>query len=200
VSLFITFEGAEGSGKSTQVALLGKALAEHDPILTREPGGTKLGERIREILLNSDLDIDGTAEMYLFMAARKQLIAEVIKPSLAAGRIVIADRYHDSTIAYQGGGRQVDTAWPATFPRPDVTFLLALSVHDGRARLKAAGKSADRMERESVAFHERVVAVYDRLAAVEPNRIVRIDASQPAEAIHATVLARVRARLAAPRA
>ena len=197
MSLFITFEGAEGSGKSTQVALLGKALAERDPVLTREPGGTKLGERIREILLNSDLEIDGTAEMYLFMAARKQLITEVIKPALASGRIVIADRYHDSTIAYQGGGRQVDTAWPESFPRPDITFLLALSVEAGRARLKAAGKSADRMERESVAFHERVVAVYERLAEVEPGRIVRIDATQSTEAIHATVLARVQARLAA---
>lgn len=105
MGLLITFEGPEGSGKSTQVELLGKALFDLSPVLVREPGGTEVGERIRDILLNGNFEIDPEAEMYLFMAARRQLIADVIVPALEEGRIVIADRYHDSTLAYQGGGR-----------------------------------------------------------------------------------------------
>ncbi|OLC15450.1 MAG: dTMP kinase, partial [Actinobacteria bacterium 13_1_40CM_66_12] len=116
--LFITFEGPEGSGKTTQVELLGAALANREPVLVREPGGNELGERIREIVLYGALELDAEAEMYLFMAARRQLIAEVIAPALAAGQIVVADRYHDSTLAYQGGARGVPTTWPSTFPRP----------------------------------------------------------------------------------
>src|ERR1700752_2530366 len=95
--LFITFEGTEGAGKTTQVELLGEWLSSRDPVLVREPGGTELGERIREIVLLGALDIDAEAEMYLFMSARKQLVRDVIPPALAAGQIVIADRYHDST-------------------------------------------------------------------------------------------------------
>src|SRR5439155_6547762 len=103
--LFITFEGTEGSGKTTQAELLGEWLSRHDPVAVREPGGTELGEQIRDVLLYKGLEIDPEAEMYLFMASRRQLIAEVIVPALAAGQIVIADRYHDSTLAYQGGAR-----------------------------------------------------------------------------------------------
>src|SRR5467141_1962801 len=156
--LFITFEGPEGSGKTTQVELLGAALANREPVLVREPGGNELGERIREIVLYGAMELDPEAEMYLFMAARRQLIAEVIAPALAAGQIVIADRYHDSTLAYQGGGRGVPVTWPATFPRPDMTFLLALPVHKGLERQLGAGKTADRVERESIEFHKRVAA------------------------------------------
>ena len=122
--LFITFEGTEGSGKTTQVEMLGEWLSSHDPVVIREPGGTELGERIREVVLFAGLVMDAEAEMYLFMAARRQLIGEVIAPALTAGQIVIADRYHDSTLAYQGGARGVPATWPSTFPRPDVTFLL----------------------------------------------------------------------------
>src|SRR6202521_4151773 len=117
------------------------------------------------------------------MAARRQLLLELITASLALGRIVIADRYHDSTLAYQGGGRGVPVIWPATFPRPDMTFLLALPVQSGRERQLSAGKSADRVERESIDFHTRVAAEYDRIAAAEPVRITRLDASESREAL-----------------
>ena len=140
--LFITFEGTEGSGKTTQVELLGEKLSRRQPVVVREPGGTELGERMRDVLLMSGMQLDGEAEMYLFMAARRQLLQELITPALALGRIVIADRYHDSTLAYQGGGRGVPVIWPATFPRPDMTFLLALPVEHGRQRQLSAGKSA----------------------------------------------------------
>ena len=189
--LFITFEGTEGSGKTTQVELLGEKLSRRQPVVVREPGGTELGERMRDVLLMSGMQLDGEAEMYLFMAARRQLLQELIMPALALGRIVIADRYHDSTLAYQGGGRGVPVIWPATFPRPDMTFLLALPVEHGRQRQLSAGKSADRVERESIEFHNRVAAEYDRLAAAEPERITRLDASESREAVHHKVMDRV---------
>ncbi|MDQ6720529.1 MAG: dTMP kinase [Candidatus Dormibacteraeota bacterium] len=189
--LFITFEGTEGSGKTTQVELLGEKLSHRQPVVVREPGGTELGERMRELLLTSGMQLDGEAEMYLFMAARRQLLQEVITPALALGRIVIADRYHDSTLAYQGGGRGVPVMWPSTFPRPDMTFLLALPVQNGRERQLSAGKSADRVESESIEFHMRVAAEYDRLAAAEPARFTRLDASESREAVHHKVMNRV---------
>ena len=189
--LFITFEGTEGSGKTTQVELLGAKLAYRQPVVVREPGGTELGERMRQLLLFSGMEIDGEAEMYIFMAARRQLLQELITPSLNLGRIVIADRYHDSTLAYQGGGRGVPVPWPATFPRPDMTFLLALPVQKGRERQLSAGKSADRVERESVEFHNRVAAEYERLASAEPERFTRLDAHESREALHHKVMSRV---------
>jgi dTMP kinase len=189
--LFITFEGTEGSGKTTQVELLGEKLSYRQPVVVREPGGTELGERMREVLLTSGMEIDGEAEMYLFMAARRQLLQEVITPALALGRIVIADRYHDSTFAYQGGGRGVPVIWPATFPRPDMTFLMALPIQSGRQRQLSAGKTADRVERESIEFHMRVAAEYDRLAAAEPDRFIRLDASESREALLHKVMGRV---------
>src|SRR3979409_2477462 len=153
--LFITFEGTEGSGKTTQVEMLGEWLSSHDPVVIREPGGTELGERIREVVLFAGLVMDAEAEMYLFMAARRQLIGEVIAPALAAGQIVIADRYHDSTLAYQGGARGVPTTWPSTFPRPDVTFLLSVPVEHGLERLVHAGKKPDPVEGEPAELHPR---------------------------------------------
>ena len=193
--LFVTFEGPEGSGKTTQVELLGEALASRGPVMVREPGGNELGERIREIVLYSALELDAEAEMYLFMAARRQLIAEVIVPALAGGQIVVADRYHDSTLAYQGGGRGVPTTWPPTFPRPDVTFLLSVPVESGLERLARAGKKPDRVESESIEFHKRVAAAYDRLAAAEPERFMRLDATGSREHIHISVMDRLRPRL-----
>jgi dTMP kinase len=189
--LFITFEGTEGSGKTTQVEMLGEWLAPHDPVVVREPGGTELGERIREVVLFAGLDIDAEAEMYLFMAARRQLIAEVIAPGLATGKIVVADRYHDSTLAYQGGGRGVPAVWPSTFPRPDVTFMLEGPVETGLGRQQSAGKSPDRMEQESVEFHRKVAEAYGRLAAAEPERFVRLDATGSREKIHLEVKQRL---------
>jgi len=193
--LFITFEGPEGSGKTTQVELLGQALAGREPVMVREPGGNELGERIREIVLYGALELDAEAEMYLFMAARKQLITEVIAPALAAGQIVVADRYHDSTLAYQGGARGVPTTWPSTFPRPDVTFLLSVPVESGLERLAKAGKKPDRVERESIDFHNRVAAAYDRLAKAEPQRFARLDATGSRDHVHQAVMNRLQVLL-----
>jgi len=185
--LFITFEGTEGSGKTTQAELLGEWLAKRDPVVVREPGGTELGEQIRDVLLYKGLEIDAEAEMYLFMASRRQLIAEVIAPTLASGQVVIADRYHDSTLAYQGGGRGIPTTWPPTFPRPDITFHLEGPVETGLSRHEQAGKSKDRMEQESIDFHRKVAEAYDKLAAAEPSRFVRLDATGSRDKIHLEV-------------
>jgi dTMP kinase len=189
--LFVTFEGVEGSGKTTQAELLGQALESRNPVLVREPGGTELGERMREVLLYGGMQIDPEAEMYLFMAARSQLVAEVIGPAIGGGQVVIADRYHDSTLAYQGGGRGLVTSWPMAFPKPDVTFLLELPVEGGRLRQLVSGKKADRVESEALDFHERVAAEYARLARAEPNRFVRIDARDTRENVHSIVKQRV---------
>jgi len=185
--LFITFEGTEGSGKTTQAELLGEWLAKRDPVVVREPGGTELGEQIRDVLLYKGLEIDAEAEMYLFMASRRQLIAEVIAPALASGQVVIADRFHDSTLAYQGGGRGIPTTWPPTFPRPDITFLLEGPVETGLSRHEQAGKSKDRMEQESIDFHRKVAEAYDKLATAEPSRFVRLDATGSRDKIHLEV-------------
>jgi dTMP kinase len=197
--LLITFEGVEGAGKTTQAEMLGQALAAKDPVLVREPGGTELGERMREVLLFGGMAMGPEAEMYLFMAARSQLVREVIAPAIEAGQIVIADRYHDSTLAYQGGGRGVATYWPPSFPRPDITFLLSLPVEGGRMRQLVAGKKADRVESEPSDFHERVAAAYERLAAAEPGRFVRLDAAESRDKVHALVIERVEPILAARR-
>jgi len=197
--LFITFEGVEGSGKTTQAEMLGQALSTRDAVVVREPGGTELGEKIREMLLYGGMQIDGEAEMYLFMAARSQLIAEVIRPALEAGQVVVADRYHDSTLAYQGGGRGIATSWPPAFPKPDLTFLLALPVEGGRLRQLVAGKKADRVESEANDFHERVASAYEKLAAAEPQRFVVIDATGSRENVHSIVKQRVDQLLAATR-
>jgi dTMP kinase len=189
--LFITFEGPEGAGKSTQVELLRAALARREPVVTREPGGTPLGERVRDLLLHSGVAMTPEAEMLLFMASRAELVSRVIAPALAAGRTVIADRYHDTTLAYQGGGRGVATWWPESFPRPDRTFLLDLPAEVGLERLRRSGRSADRLESEDLAFHRAVVRAYRRLAEAEPERWVELDATRSPEELHAAVMAGV---------
>jgi dTMP kinase len=197
--LFITFEGTEGSGKTTQAELLSEWLEKQSPVLVREPGGTELSEQIRDVLLYRGLEIDAEAEMYLFMAARRQLIAEVIAPALAAGQIVIADRYHDSTLAYQGGARGVPTTWPPTFPRPDITFLLEGPAEVGLNRHQEAGKRKDRMEQESIDFHRHVAEAYEKLADAEPQRFVRLDATGSRDRIHLEVRDRLKELLAEAR-
>jgi dTMP kinase len=193
LSVFVTFEGADGAGKSTQVELLRAAMSDRSPLVVREPGGTPLGERVRELLLHG-VSMSPEAEMLLFMAARAELLAEAIRPALEVGRLVIADRYHDSTLAYQGGGRGVETWWPADFPRPDRTFLLRLPSPE-TAFARIAGRRADRLESAGLDFHRRVAAAYDRLAAAEPSRWVVLDATRPPEEVHAEVVAALRPQL-----
>jgi len=194
--LFITFEGVEGSGKTTQVELLGQALGNWQPVIVREPGGTELGERMRDVLLFGGMAIDREAEMYLFMAARAQVVHEVIEPALIAGRVVIADRYHDSTVAYQGGGRGLSVYWPASFPKPDITFLVSVPVEVGHTRMLLAGKHPDRVERESLEFHQRVADEYARIAKAEPQRYTVVDGTESQAKVHATVMERVDRALA----
>jgi dTMP kinase len=189
--VFVTFEGVEGSGKTTLVEMTFKALERFQPLVVREPGGTALGERVRELVLHTPGAMAPEAELYLFMTARAELIAEKIRPALADGRLVLADRYHDSSRAYQGGGRGVAVEWPAAFPRPDVTFLLAIDPETGLRRRLGLGPEADRLESEPPEFHRAVAAAYDRLAAEEPGRWVRLDARRPLEALLAEVVARV---------
>lgn len=189
--LFITFEGVEGSGKTTQVELLAQALSTWAPVIVREPGGTELGERMRDVLLFGGMAIDREAEMYLFMAARAQAVHEVIGPALDAGRIVITDRFHDSTLAYQGGGRGLSVYWPPSFPKPDITFLVAIPVEVGHTRKLLAGQHLDRVERESLEFHQRVADAYLRVAASEPQRYTVLDGTQAQAQVHAAVMARV---------
>ncbi len=189
--IFITFEGPDGSGKSTQVEKLAAALAERDPLVVREPGGTELGERIRDLLLHRPEGMSATAEMYLFMAARAELLETVIKPALAAGRVVVDDRYHDSTVAYQGGGRSIAVPWPVSFPKPDLTILLALPPQDGIGRLERSGKLLDRLDAESPDFHRRAAEKYDQMAEAEPHRFLRLDATADPDRIHQQVMRRV---------
>ncbi|HVD00656.1 MAG TPA: dTMP kinase [Candidatus Dormibacteraeota bacterium] len=186
----MTFEGPDGAGKSTQVELLAAAFRDREPLVVREPGGTPLGERIRELLLHGE-PMSGPAEMYLFMAARAELLETRIKPALAAGRVVIDDRYHDSTVAYQGGGRGVEVAWPPLFPKPDLTILLALPAQAGIGRLERSGKELDRLDSESLDFHRGASETYDRLAREEPGRFLRLDASAEPDEIHQQVMRRV---------
>lgn len=135
--------------------------------------------------------MSGEAEMYLFMAARAELLETKIKPALAAGRVVIDDRYHDSTVAYQGGGRGVSVSWPEGFPKPDLTILLALPAQAGISRLERSGKSLDRLDAESLDFHRGAAEAYDRLAREDPGRFLRLDASAEPDEIHRQVMRRV---------
>jgi dTMP kinase len=189
--LFITFEGVEGSGKTTQVELLGQALASRNPVIVREPGGTELGEKMRDVLLFGAMEMNREAEMYLFMAARAQGVHEIIEPALSSGRIVISDRYHDSTLAYQGGGRGLSVYWPPSFPRPDITFLVAVPVEVGHMRMLVAGKHPDRVERESQEFHQRVADAYEQIAKADPKRFIVVDGTGSQAQVHAAVMQRV---------
>jgi len=180
-SLFVTFEGPEGGGKSTQIRLLADWLraAGRMVMTTREPGGTRIGDAIRGVLLDpGHVEMRPEAEILLFSAARAQLVGEVIRPHLARGGVVLCDRFADSTLAYQGYGRELDldalrqiTGFATGWLTPDLTFCLDLPVVDGLRR-KQGGDLAEwnRMEREELAFHERVRAGYLALAAAEPEQ------------------------------
>jgi len=194
---FITFEGSEGCGKSTQVQRLAARLADAGMpfLLTREPGGTPIGEKIRDLLqfAPESAAMKPETELLLFEASRSQLVREVIEPALENGVLVISDRFYDSTTVYQGAARKLDpavteqlNAFAVGSCRPDVTFLLDVDVTTARARLLRRVRpvgAPDRMEQEPVEFYECVCAAYRELAMREPNRIRLIDASRSIDEI-----------------
>ncbi len=190
MAFFVTLEGPEGSGKSTQARLLAEYLKScgEDVLLTREPGGTAIGDQIRKILHSLDNTALTTAgELLLYNAARAQIVAEVIRPALEAGKIVLSDRYADSTIAYQGYGRQLDlelvkriTEMATGGLKPDLTFFVDVSVDEGLRRRKdgrTRGEEWNRMDSLSREFYERVRAGYLQMIREEPQRWVCVDGS-----------------------
>lgn len=201
--MLVTFEGPEGAGKSTQARRLAASLVARGlgVVEVREPGGTALGETIRELLLRAGDTETPTdrAEAALFAAARAQLVERVIRPALARGEVVIADRFGDSSLAYQSGGRGLPPDEVAALVRfatdglaPDLTFLLDVDVASGFRRKAGAG---DRLEQEDVAFHERVRRAYLALAAEHPDRVVVFDATRPTGQLAEEILGVVLGRL-----
>jgi len=202
--LFITLEGGDGSGKSTQSALLTRWLQEQgrEVVHSREPGGTDLGLELREIVLHRRGHIAPRAEALLYAADRAHNIATTVRPAIEAGAIVIQDRYLDSSVAYQGAGRVLDAGevrslslWATEGLLPDLTVLLDLDPTVGRARLDEARTRYDRLESEQQEFHERVRAGYLELAAAEPDRFLVLPATDAIDDIAARIRDRVSALL-----
>jgi dTMP kinase len=200
---FVSFEGVEGTGKTTQLGLLADYLSRHGvaAIATREPGGTPLGERLRGLLLDPAGSPVALAELLMLEAARAQLVARVVEPALAAGRWVLSDRFADSSLAYQGGARRLP---PATVRRlnalacgdtvPDRTIVLELPVEEAlaRARRRPTTTAANRrFEDEALAFHRAVARAYRNLARREPARVCLVDGSGTPEQVHVRVVAAV---------
>ena len=187
--MFITFEGPEGSGKTSQIVALAAFLSEqgYQVLATREPGGTRIGDQVRACLHDvTNTEMVPAAEMLLYSASRAQLVAEVIRPKLAAGYIVLCDRFVDSTLAYQGYGRGLDLQALNLISRfatgdlvPDLTILLDISVESGLARRLANAQEMNRLDLEQITFHQRVRAGYHELLALEPERWVVVDADRP---------------------
>jgi dTMP kinase len=193
--MFIALEGPEGAGKSTQVRLLESWLRSrgYDPLVTREPGGTAVAEEVRRLLLQSDA-LPAEAELLLMLAARASLVAQRIGPALEAGRIVVTDRFHLSTLAYQSYGRGLPLDEVEAMNRfatgglePDLTIVLDVDAPAGAARKAGAGSGPDRIERAGTAFHARVVQAY-RLLAERGESIERVDGLASAETVHAAVV------------
>ncbi|WP_370566977.1 MULTISPECIES: dTMP kinase [unclassified Leucobacter] len=202
---FITLEGGDGAGKTTQAELLEAWLRArgHEVVRTREPGGTSLGRQLRELLLHGDEPIDPRAEALLYAADRAQHVAQVVRPALARGAIVVQDRYIDSSLAYQGAGRvlEVDdvrrlSAWASDSLQPDLTVLLDVSPELAVERRAKAGGVADRLEREANDFHTAVREGFLALAAAEPGRFLTLDAALPVAELHANIVQRAGAILA----
>jgi dTMP kinase len=204
----ITLEGGEGAGKSTVLDAVRQRLEARgvDVVVTREPGGTVLGEAVRDIVLDpARRNISAESELLLMFAARAQLVRELIRPALDAGRWVLSDRFTDASYAYQGGGRGQPDAriaeleeWAAAM-KPDLTLLLDLPIGEGLARIGGRGQ-ADRIELESNEFFERVRAAYRARAAAEPKRFRVIDASEPVDAVRAAACAAIDAFVDAQKA
>ena len=193
--MFITLEGGEGAGKSTQAALLADALCARGlPVLrTREPGGAPGSERLRTLLLSGEIDWASRTEAMLHFAARIEHVEKTIKPALAAGMWVICDRFFDSTLAYQGYGQGADKDFIRQLIGlvgliPDLTLMLEVSPATSASRLRSRGQASDRYERLDEAFHARVAAGFAEIAAAEPNRCVRIDANGDLQSVHAAIV------------
>jgi dTMP kinase len=202
--LWVTLEGGDGSGKTTQAALLQEWLRNQGRtvVRTREPGGTEVGDLIRDIVLHHRGDIAPRAEALLYAADRAHHVATLVRPALVRGDVVIQDRYLDSSVAYQGAGRVLDAGeirdlslWAAGGALPDVTVLLDLDPAAARARLDAADKPFDRLEAEKAEFHQRVRAAYLALAEAEPERFLVLDATLPVAELASAVRDRVAAAL-----
>lgn len=200
---FLTLEGIEGSGKTTQAALLANALrkAGHAVTETREPGGTPFAERVRDLLLDRATGpIGAQAELFLYLAARSDHVAERIRPALEKGEWVVCDRFSDATVAYQGYGRGLNATRVAEFlawirgPEPDLTVLVDVPVPVGLARAARRG-ATNRLDREEEAFHQRVRGGYLALAAAAPRRIAVVNGDRPVEMVQSDVLAIVADRL-----
>ncbi|MGV8970286.1 MAG: dTMP kinase [Microbacteriaceae bacterium] len=198
--LFLTFEGGDGSGKSTQVEILTTWLVAegYTVVHSREPGGTELGEELRELILHRRGYIAPRAEALIYAADRAQNIATKVRPAIERGDIVIQDRYLDSSVAYQGVGRVLDGAevrdlslWATESLLPDLTVLLDLDATTGRTRIDATRDTYDRLEAEKIDFHERVRVGYLQLAAAEPDRFLVLDATDSVESVADSIRARV---------
>lgn len=201
---FITLEGVDGAGKSTHAGWLVEAIraAGHRVLATREPGGTPLGEQLRELALHHPMQLE--TETLLMFAARLEHVRTVIEPALARGEWVVCDRYTDATYAYQGGGRELGTArvaaleqWMQPAAQPDRTWLFDVPPEVARARL-AASRDPDRFEREEAAFFVRVRQAYHARAQAQPERIRIIDGSRPVEQVRAQLESELRALLETP--
>jgi dTMP kinase len=199
--LFIVLEGVEGSGKTTQIELLAEWLeARGIPYaVTREPGGTAVGEAVRDALLHGG-HVDERAELLLYLSARAQLLAEKVRPALAAGRIVLTDRYELSTFAYQGAGRGLPetsvralNAFATSDLKPDLTIVLSVPRSVASTRLVERAAGADRLEREGPAFHDRVAAAYEALGNREPG-VEIVDGAPDARSVHEIVVRVLRRR------
>jgi len=192
--LFITFEGADGCGKTTQLMLLAKYLKGrgYEVLVTREPGAKGLGEKLRDILLNYDGEVSSQCEAFLFLADRAQHMDVIVKPAVQKGKIVLCDRHTDSSVAYQGYGRGLDIERINLLnniatggKKPDLTFVFDIDIETSMARV---GKQKDRMESAGLEFFNRVRYGYLEIAKAEPERVKVLDASQSVEAIHLQVI------------
>jgi dTMP kinase len=203
--MFITLEGPDGSGKTTQIRLLTGWLREqgYEVIVTREPGGTDIGDQVRNVLHDPDnTAMDARTEILLYSASRAQHVAQLVRPALASGKIIISDRYADSTLAYQGYGRglHLETLMTITLFAtdgllPDLTLYLDITPEEGLRRRQLGGEEWNRLDAEALEFHQRVRNGYLELIEQEPRRWIVIDAARSAEEVQAEIRAVIQARL-----